>query len=394
MKQRYIGFYSLVIRVAVVGIGAMGRGIVSSVKKSPDMEIVAISDHNWNKLKRVDVGDALISTKPEDIIKAQPDVLIDSTTTVYETAILIQKALQNKINVIMMNAEVDQIYGRLLAHIAERNEVMITSHSGDQHGALVGIIDEIKSMGFELVLAGNDKGFLNRYATPEALTLEAKKRHLSLKQCTQFTDGTKLSIEMALVANYYGLNLLEDGMVGSRTNTVDDALKLFDLDRAREMGGVVDYTLGAKPGGSVFAIAYSDDPDDRFYMNYYKMGEGPYYLFIKPYHLCHFLTPYTIRRLIEDRSPILAQRRRVLEVGGRAKQNLKAGTVLDGIGGYHLYGFLEEPKNLPIGLSNGVTLTRDKKRDQPIEWEDVEFPKEDKRIILWDQQEKIDYSTR
>lgn len=382
--------YTLSVRVAVVGIGAMGRGIVSIIQKTQGMDVVAISDINKNALKNVNVGNALSSVNPEDVFEVQPDILIDATPSVYEPALLIQKALRRKINVIMMNAEVDQVYGRILAFEAKKNGAIITSHAGDQHGALVRTIDEIHSMGFEVVMAGNNKGFLNRFATPDKLVGEAAKRRLSLKQCTQFTDGTKLAIEMALVANYSDLTILETGMSGPIANNVFEALQLFDLDRAHRVGGVVDYVLGAQPGGSVFAIAYSDDPEDRFYLNYYKMGEGPYYLFLRPYHLCHFDTPYTIQRIMKYKSPVLIQQKRVLEVGARAKTDLKSGTVLDGIGGYHLYGLLEEPKNLPIGLSDGAILLSDKKRDEPIEWEDVEYPVNDKKVELWNKQLKIE----
>jgi len=121
-------------------------------------------------------------------------------------------------------------------------------------------------------------------------------------------------------------------------------------------------------------------------MNYYKMGEGPYYLFLRPYHLCHLDTPYTIVRIMKYKSPILTQSKLSLEVGARAKTELKAGTVLDGIGGYHLYGILEDPTNLPIGLSEGSVLLIDKKRDEPIGWDDVEYPVEDKRVELWEKQ--------
>jgi predicted homoserine dehydrogenase-like protein len=164
-------------------------------------------------------------------------------------------------------------------------------------------------------------------------------------------------------------------------------LKLFDLDECRKIGGVVDYVLEAKPGASVFVIGYSDDSEDQFYMDYYKMGKGPYYLFLRPYHLCHFETPYAIQSIMKHKEPVLVQKKRVLEVGTRAKINLKKNTVLDGIGGYHTYGVLEKPNNLPIGLSKGTILIKDKKKDDPIEWEDVEFPEDDQRLVLWEEQE-------
>jgi predicted homoserine dehydrogenase-like protein len=368
----------------------MGAGIVQVVQRSLDMEIVAVADIDNRAVERVKPLlpiDALATTNPVEVFKRNPNVLVEASPSITEAAILIRRALSEGIHVVLMNGEVDQVFGRLLAKEAQVNKVILTSDAGDQHGVLLRKMEEIKSMGFEIIMAGNNKGFLNRYANPKTLVEEAKKRRLSPTQCTAYTDGTKLSIEMAITANAAGLNILQDGMVGPRTECVDEALEVFDLEKCRGLGGVVDYVLGAKPSGSVFVIGHSDDPEDRFYMDYYKMGRGPYYLFLRPYHLCHFETPYAIRRIMEQKEPILVQKKRCLEVVSHAKKNLKKGTVLDGIGGFHLYGFLEKPGNLPIGLAAATVLKREKKRDEPIGWDDVEFPEDDPRLILWNEQE-------
>lgn len=380
-------------RVAVIGTGAMGRGIVQVVQKSADMEIVAVADIDpiaLEKTKSLLHRDALVTTNPVEVLRKKPDVLVEATPTIIEAALLIRRALSQKIHVVLMNAEVDQVFGRLLAKEAQANGVILTSDAGDQHGVLVRKIEEVRSMNFEIVMAANNKGFLNKYANPETIVEEAAKRRLSPMQCTAYTDGTKLAIEMALVANATGLDILQTGMVGPRARYVDDALKLFDLEKSRELGGVVDYVLGAKPGASVFLIGYSEDPEDQFYMNYYKMGNGPYYLFLRPYHLCHFETPYAIQKIIKYKEPVLVQKKKFLEVGSRAKTDLRKDIVLDGIGGYHLYGVLEKPGNLPIGLSEGTVLKKPKKKDEPIGWDDVEFKENDPTLDLWREQAKYE----
>jgi len=379
----------LKIRVAVVGTGAMGRGIVQIINKLEDMEITAIADINPAALEKTRPHlpeDAILTTNPIEVLDINPDVLVDATPSIVEAAILLKSALQKKIHVVLMNSEVDQVFGRLLAKEAEANGVVLTSDAGDQHGVLLRQIKEIQAMGFEIVMAANNKGFLNRYATPESMVEWAVKQRLTNKQCCAYTDGTKLAIEMALVANAVDLDLLQPGMVGPKAGNVKEALNLFDLERARALGGVVDYVLGAKPGGSVFTIAYSADPDDRFYMNYYKMGEGPYYIFLRPYHICHFETPWAIRNIMKYNEPILVQTKRVLEVGSRAKDDLEPGTILEGIGGQNLYGILEKPESLPIGLSEGAILRKKKKRDEKIGWDDVEFEKKESMLSLWEEQ--------
>jgi len=382
------------IKVAVVGLGAMGRGIVSILRKTPEFELVAVADIDKTALTRAasyTPRNCLITTNATEIFSTAPDVLIEATPTIVEAAELVRLALSNKTKVILTNSEVDQIFGRLLAREAEKNGVILTSDAGDQHGVLVRAMNDVSAMGFEVVMAGNVKGFLDRYATPETITEEAAKRRLSIKQCTAYTDGTKLAIEMAIVANIRGFDILKTGMTGPKMKRVEEALNAFEFDRARGLGGVVDYVLGAEPGGSVFVIGYSADPDDRFYMNYYKMGEGPYFLFLRPYHLCHFETPFAIERVMKYREPVLVQQRRVLEVGCRAKTDLATGTKLEGIGGHHLYGVLERPENLPIGMAEATTLLKPKKRDELIGWEDVQFPENDPRLKLWNEQTQLEH---
>jgi len=382
----------LKIKVAVVGIGAIGGGLVSLLRRFDDMEVVAVADRSvdaFNRIMPYLSKDTLTTTDPLKVLLRKPDVLVEATGSL-ETAILVSRAIDEKIHVILVNSELDQIFGLLLSRHAIANGVVLTSDAGDQPGVLARLIEDVSGMGFEVVMAGNNKGFLDRYANPQSIEKEAAKRHLSLKQCAAYTDGTKLAIEMALVANGFGYDIFRTGMIGPTVENVEDALHVFDFSMARQLGGAVDYVLGARPGGSVFIIGYSDDAEIRFYMDYYKMGSGPYYLFMRPYHLCHFETPYAIRRIMEHRKPILVQRKRVLEVGCRAKTDLRAGTKLDGIGGYHLYGLLEKVGGLPIGLAEGAVLLKPKKRDETISWDDVELPHEAPLMSLWRQQASLE----
>ncbi len=375
----------------VMGTGAMGLGIIQVLRKSPEFEIVAVSDIDpiaLNKARSFISPKTVATKNSKEALKTHPDILIDSTNSILDSAIILQTALEEGINVILMNGEVDQVFGRLLLKTAERNHALITSDSGDQHGVLKRTIDDVRNMGFEIVMAGNNKGFLNRYANPDSIELEAAKRRLTRKQCSAYTDGTKLAIEMAIIANAENLGLLKEGMIGPKVDYVVDALSAFDFNRARDVGGVVDYVLNAKPGGSVFVVGYSSNPDDMFYMNYYKMGSGPYYIFVRPYHLCHFETPLTIKKIMLEDKPILVQKYYSLEVNSYAKTPLKANTKLDGIGGFHLYGLLGKPTGLPIGLSERAILVNKKEKDQSVDWSDVTFKEDDPILDLWKEQEK------
>jgi len=288
--------------------------------------------------------------------------------------------------VVLMNAEVNLALGPLLHQTALKNNVVVTSDAGDQHGVLMRMIDEIRLWAFDIVMAGNIKGFLNRYATPQSITQEARERNLSNIQCCAYTDGTKLNIEMGLVANGEGLVPWVPGMEGPRAKHVSDVFQLFDFKRYDGMG-VVDYILGAQPGGGVFVVGHCDDPVQMPYLRYYKLGNGPYYLFYRPYHLCHLETPRAIAQAVIDHRPILWPKHgRLTDTYAIAKRDLLDGEVIPhGIGGDAVYGLLDRAatadadERVPIALLEGEgerrpRMKRNLKKDEPLRYADVEMP--------------------
>jgi predicted homoserine dehydrogenase-like protein len=275
----------------------------------------------------------------------------------------------------MMNSEADLAFGPYLMGLAEKNQLIYTSCDGDQHGVLARLIDEITLWGFDLIVAGNIKGFLDPSANPTTIIPEADQRNLDYKMATAYTDGTKLAIEMALLANGYNLRTSHFGMKGPKAKHVQEALHLFDLDQIwKSQQPVVDYLLGAEPGGGVFVIGRSDNAYQQAMMRYYKMGNGPYYLFYRPYHLCHIESMKCIFEAVRDRRPLLSPKfGECTNVYTVAKRDLKQGEILDGIGGYCSYGVLgnKEEALLPIWLSEGLQLKRDIAVGEKIYREDI-----------------------
>jgi predicted homoserine dehydrogenase-like protein len=285
-----------------------------------------------------------------------------------------------------MNAEIDCLLGPYLAALADQYGVVVTSDAGDQHGVLARMIDEALLWGFEVVVAGNIKGFLDRQATPASMVEEARIRSLSPHMCSAFTDGTKLCVEMAITANAFDLTLLQRGMSGPPLHDVRQVLGVLDLDRAESLGGVVDYVLGAEPGGGVFLVVRSEHPAQHDYLRYYKLGDGPYYLLYRPYHLCHIETPVAVASAALWRRPLLVQRAQLTEVIAVAKSDIRRGHSLErGIGSDVLYGTLEDSEvaravdAVPICLLDQEqgehwTLRRDVPAGEILTWDDVTAP--------------------
>jgi predicted homoserine dehydrogenase-like protein len=244
----------------------------------------------------------------------------------------------------------------------------------------------VKGLGVKPVLCGNIKGLQDPYRNPTTQEGFAKKWGQNPAMVTSFADGTKISFEQAIVANATGMTIGKRGMFGPSVTPgkhLKDILDNYPLDILLNGPGIVDYVVGAEPGPGVFVLGTHDDPRQQHFLNLYKLGEGPLYLFYTPYHLCHFEVPTTCARavLFQDATiaPSGAPR---IDVVATAKIDLKAGDTLDGIGCYMTYGQCEtnsitlKENLLPMGLAEGCILTKDILRDQVITYKDVILPKE------------------
>jgi predicted homoserine dehydrogenase-like protein len=290
------------------------------------------------------------------------------------------QAIENGKHVILMNAELDAVVGPILKVYADRAGVVITNVDGDQPGVVMNLMRWVETIGYHPVVAGNIKGLQDHYRTPETQKGFADQHKQGVKMITSFADGTKISMEMAVVANATGFGVATRGMHGYECKHVTEALDHFTDDDLSK-GGIVDFILGAEPGPGVFVIGFNDQPVLRQYANYLKMGDGPYYTFYVPYHLPHLESPLTVARavLFQD-AAITPEGAPVAEVLTAAKRNLKAGEVMDGIGGFHSYGLIDNIRvahdggYIPMSLIEGCELKRDIDKDAIISYADVIIP--------------------
>src|SRR6478609_2580218 len=398
------------IKVALIGAGFMGRGILLQIANSvPGMEVVAVYNRNVEGAKkayqnagindfeivntqveledRIARGKYSITEDPLLICKAENiDVIVEVTGAVEFSSRIVWEAIKNSKHVVLMNAELDSTVGPILKVYADKAGVIITNADGDQPGVEMNLFRYVKGMGVKPVLCGNIKGLQDPYRNPTTQESFAKKWGQNPAMVTSFADGTKVSFEQAIVANATGMTIGKRGMFGPSVPSgtqLKDILDKFPLDVLTSGPGIVDYVVGAEPGPGVFVIGTHDDPKQQHFLNLYKLGEGPLYLFYTPYHLCHFEVPITCARavLFNDAAitPLGAPR---VDVVATAKINLKAGEILDGIGNYMTYGQCEtsmitiEEELLPMGLAEGCILKNDIPRDQVITYDDVIIPED------------------
>jgi len=394
------------IKVGMIGAGFMGRGIANQIVNSvPGMELVAISNRQIDAAKQAysearieeiqvvatvsELEDAIANGKyavTEDaklLCRAEGiDALIEVTGAVEFGAVIVMEAIAHCKHVIMMNAELDGTIGPILKVYADKAGVILSACDGDQPGVQMNLYRFVKSIGLTPLLCGNIKGLQDPYRNPTTQEGFAKRWGQKPHMVASFADGTKISFEQAIVANATGMKVAKRGMLGYDFNGyVDEMTQLYDVEQLKELGGVVDYVVGAKPGPGVYVFATHDDPKQRHYLNLYKLGEGPLYSFYTPYHLCHFEVPLSVARAVlfgdAVMSPLAGP---LVDVVTTAKIDLKAGETLDGIGYYMTYGqcensdIVQQQNLLPIGLAEGCRLKRDISKDQVLTYEDVELP--------------------
>lgn len=408
------------IRIGVVGAGFMARGVVLQVALSvPGMRVAAIANRTLEGARRafrearqdemrqvesvsqlqsaIEAGVPAVTDDPMLLCRAEGiDAIVEITGTIEQAARVALEAISHGKHVVLMNAEVDGTVGPILKTYADRAGVVLTSADGDQPGVMMNLFRFVRGIGVKPVLCGNIKGLHDPYRNPTTQAGFAKQWGQNPAMVTSFADGTKISFENAIVANGTGMRVAKRGMHGPTVapgTPIQQVGELYPLDDLLQGPGIVDYVVGAMPGPGVYVLGTHDHPQQRHYLDLYKLGKGPLYCFYTPYHLCHFEVPNTVARavLFQDAalSPLGGP---LVEVIAAAKTDLAAGATIDGLGGYMSYGLAENAPTaraenlLPIGLAEGCRLKRAVAKDAALTFDDVDLPPGRLCDRLWQEQ--------
>jgi predicted homoserine dehydrogenase-like protein len=392
------------IRIGMVGAGYMGQGMAAVIERNMvGMRVVAIANRTLETAERafadagvdrystvidqealdrlVDRGERAVTTDPLLLCRAPGiEAIIECTGEVEHGARVATEAIANGKHVLLVNAEVDATVGPILKVLADQAGVVITNADGDEPSVAMNMFRFVQTIGYRPVLAGNVKGFLDHHRNPDTQKGFADAHGQRPFMVTSFADGTKLSLEATVLANATGFKVRRRGMEGPKLGHIRDLLEAYDPKELLDQG-VVEYVLGAEPGSGAFVVGYNDDPMLMPYMSYFKLGDGPLYMFYRPFHLTHLEAPLSVARAVLFGDATIAPAGGpVCEVTTMAKRDLEAGEELDGIGGYNCYGLIDNLEDarredvLPIGLAAGARLTRAIAADQPISNADVELP--------------------
>ncbi len=406
------------VRVAVIGAGFFGRGVIRQLRQLPGIEIAIVANRTIaNALEALaqagvprtsirecrnprdaqavgqNGGVAVTSMLELPFELAKVDVVVETTGNITVGTESAWRSLEAGKHFVSANPETQATVGCILQREAVKRGVVYSDVDGDQPGILKRLYDRVAAMGFEPVIAGNCKGVMKRYATPETQKEYCRQNPIKPWIATAAADGTKLNIEMCLVANATGMLPAQTGMTGLQTS-LDSLMKDLTEAGLLQKGPIVEYTLGIPSG--IFVVGRQDNPAIASEMAYLKMGNGPFYLFYEPHVLCHYETVFSIAEAgLYGEATIAPRPSPVADVVMYAKRDLPQGAHLDGLGGYDGYGLIaahEEvtKKNLvPAGLTEFMRLGRKIAKDEPICWDDIDHCEENFVTRMWFRQQEI-----
>ena len=401
------------IRVGIIGAGASARAIAVQLGTPvAGIRLVAISnrtlEHGERTFREAGIrefaraetarkaeasivrGLSVLTNDPSVLTGCDAiDVIVEVTGTIEPASDVVLDAFAHGKHVVLVNAELDSLLGPILKTKADAAGVVLTHTDGDEPGVAMTLLRYLRSVGLRPVAAGNLKGMVDYYRTPDTQRAFAEKHDLDARKVTSFADATKLSMEATVLANATGFHVGRRGMYGPACGDVREIANLLPAQQMLTTG-LVDYALGAAPHTGAFVIVHEESSLKKVQLAYYKLGDGPFYVFYTPFHLPHVQIASTIGRAVIHRDATVAPiAGPVCEVVTIAKRDLKAGERLDGIGGFCTYGLIDNAVTaramaaLPIGLSEGCMLLRDVLKDDAIAFDDVESPSGRAAEALW-----------
>ena len=417
------------VRVGLIGAGKFGSMFLAQAPTVAGLHVAMIADLDTERAKATckSVGwDAAriaatrFSPKGLDVCTADVDVVIEATGHPGAGITHALAAIEAGRHIVMVNVEADVLAGPLLARKARDKGVVYSMAYGDQPALVSEQVDWARASGFQVICAGKGTKYLPAYhtVTPDGVwdhyglsAAEAKAAGMNPQMFNSFLDGTKSAIEMAAIANACGLDVPDNGLSFPPCG-VDD---LAHVLRPRSAGGqleregTVEVVSSIERDGrpvfrdlrwGVYVVMKAPNPYTAACFKEYGVPtdkSGLYAAMYKPFHLIGLELSLSVLSAALRGEPTGATRGWRGDVVAVAKRALKTGEMLDGEGGYTVWGKLMPAKKslaiaaVPIGLAHGIRLVRDVPEGATVTGADVTFEAGNAALQVRRQMEQGDY---
>lgn len=418
------------VTVGLVGAGKFGTMFLSQARLTAGMQVVAVADLNvaracsqlamasWpaEQYGAASLEDALKSGKTfitdnaEAMIRHPAiEVIVEATGDPKTGIRLALLAIENGKHIVMVNVEADALAGPLLARRAKQAGVVYSLAWGDQPAMICEQVDWARTCGFKVVAAGKGTRYHPTYhqSTPDTVWdildkyLKIENRAaINPKMFNSFVDGTKSGIEMTAVCNATGLHSQPEGLSFPPASRFEHA----QICKPREDGGVLfgkgvtEVTSSVYRDGTevphnlvmgVYVVFETESEYSRQCIREYNClpdATGRYAALYRPTHMIGLELGISVASAALRKEPTGAPFCFNSDVVATAKRDLKAGEMLDGEGGFCVWGKQTpaqaslEKGYLPLGLAHQVRLKRDITQGQRLTYADVDYDETDSAV--------------
>src|SRR3954451_6567742 len=398
------------VRVGLIGAGKFGSMFLNQIPTTPNVEVAVIADLDPERARaacaRVGcpashiTGIRFVVSGAELCADPEVDVVVEATGAPEAGIALARAAIAAGKHIVMVNVEADVLAGPLLAEEARAKGVVYSLAYGDQPALTCELVEWARACGFEVVAAGKGTKYLPAYhaVTPDDVWThygltpeEAARGGMNPQMFNSFLDGTKSAIEMAAIANAAGLGVPHDGL-GFPACGVDDLPEVLRGGRALDRDGMGEVVSSLERDGrpvfrdlrwGVYVVLKAPNDYARNCFREYGLktdASGWYAAMYKPYHLIGLELGMSVLSAALRGEPTGQAQGWRGDVAAVAKRGLRAGEMLDGEGGYTVWGKLMPAERslaegaLPIGLAHKVSLKRDIAAGAVVRWTDVDVP--------------------
>ena len=411
------------IRVALIGAGKFGSMYLAQIPRTPGIHLVAIADLSPETARK---NLARVGWSPEQsAAKSADEALLNGTTWLTDNwqAVVtlpcidvvvectghpiaavdhILESFAHGKHVVNVTVEADAFCGPLLALRAQQAGVQYSLAFGDQPALICDLVDWAKTCGFPVVAAGRGHKWLPHFSesTPETvwghygLTPEqAERGGLNPKMFNSFLDGSKPSIECTAVANATGLSVPSNGLLYPPASVEDIPYVTRPISEGGvlERKGMVEVISSLEADGRKIpydirmGVWVTVEAETQYIKNCFEEynahtdPSGRYFTLYKRWHLIGLEVGMSVASVALRGEPTGVANGWHADVVATAKRDLKPGDMLDGEGGYTVWGkLLPAHKSaamggLPLGLAHQVKILRPVAKGQSLTWQDVDI---------------------
>lgn len=417
------------IRVGLIGAGRFGTMYLAQARSIPGVHVVGIADIDtaraeaglgrvgWPQEARatsvqaaLSGGGTVVTADATDLLEADIDVVVEATGNPLVGTRHALRAIETGKHIVMVTVEADALVGPALAARARAAGVVYTLAYGDQPALIWELVDWARANGFTVACAGKGAKYLPHYHEmnpdnvwehwefSEELTSSGQ---INPYMHTSFRDGTKAAIEMAAVANAAGLVPGDHGL----TFTPGNVEEIATVCRPAGVGGVladhptVEVMSSVTRDGAcidhntqegVFVVVEAtNDYVASCFAEYpwHPDPTGRYAALYRPYHYVGLELNTSIAHAALNGAATGSPLGFTADVVATAKKDLRAGEMLDGEGGYTVWGRLQPAHasigsgSLPVALAHHVPLVRDVAKGSVVTVDDVDLSGVDPQIL-------------